>query len=60
MAIKNSVSNHFLYMFVDSIDVFDCPLPGVIIGHQSLLTEERAEKNLESWEKGKIWHLLYM
>ena len=29
MAIENSVSNHFLSTFVDSIDVFDCRLPGV-------------------------------
>ena len=29
MAIKNSVSNDFWYTFVDSIDVFDCRLPGV-------------------------------
>ena len=30
MAIENSVSNDFLSTFVDSIDVFDCHLPGVI------------------------------
>ena len=29
MAIKNSVSNDFLSTFVDSINVFDCRLPGV-------------------------------
>ena len=29
MAIENSVSNDILSMFIDSIDVFDCPLPGV-------------------------------
>ena len=30
MAIKNSVSNDFfLSMFIDSVDVFDCRLPGV-------------------------------
>ena len=29
MAIENSVSNDFRSMFVDSIDVFDCRLPGV-------------------------------
>ena len=32
MAIENSVSNEFLSTFVDSIDVFDCRLPGVYIG----------------------------
>ena len=30
MAIKNSVSNKFLSKFVDSINVFDCRLFGVI------------------------------
>ena len=35
MAIKNSVSKDFLFMFVDSIDVFDCRLPSVIL--QSLM-----------------------
>ena len=29
MAIENSVSNDFLSTFIDSIDVFDCRLPGV-------------------------------
>ena len=29
MAIENSVSNDFLAMFVDSINVFDCSLSGV-------------------------------
>ena len=29
MAIENSVSNDFLSLFVDSIDIFDCRLPGV-------------------------------
>ena len=29
MTIKNSVSNDFLSTFVDSINVFDCRLPGV-------------------------------
>ena len=29
MAIKNSVSNDFLFTFVDSINVFDCRLSGV-------------------------------
>ena len=29
MAIKNSISNDFLSTFIDSIDVFDCRLPGV-------------------------------
>ena len=29
MAIENLVSNDFLSTFVDSIDVFDCPLSGV-------------------------------
>ena len=29
MAIKNSVSNYFLSMFVESINVFDCQLSGV-------------------------------
>ena len=29
MAIEKFVSNDFLSMFVDSIDVFDCRLPGV-------------------------------
>ena len=31
MTIKNSVSYDFLSTFVDSIDVFDCRLPGVVI-----------------------------
>ena len=31
MAIENSVSNDFLSSFVDSINVFDCRLPGVIL-----------------------------
>ena len=31
MAIYNSVSNDFCSMFVDSINVFDCFQPGVII-----------------------------
>ena len=31
MAIKNSVSNDFLSMFLDCIGVFDCRLPGVVI-----------------------------
>ena len=30
---KNSVSNDFSSMFVDSIDVFNCHLPGVILYH---------------------------
>ena len=30
MAIKNSVSNDFLSTFVDSINVLDCRLPGVM------------------------------
>ena len=31
MAIRNSVSNKFLSMFVDGIKVFDCRLPRVDI-----------------------------
>ena len=31
MAIENTVSNNFLYSFVDSINVFDCRLSGVRI-----------------------------
>ena len=31
MAIENSVSNDFLSMFVDSINVFDYHLSGVLI-----------------------------
>ena len=31
MAIINSISNYFLSMFVDRIDIFDCPLSGVRI-----------------------------
>ena len=31
MAIKISVSNNFLSMLVDSINVFDCRLSGVIL-----------------------------
>ena len=31
MAIKNSVSNYFYLCFVDSINVFDCRLSGVVI-----------------------------
>ena len=30
MAIENSASYNFLSTFVDSIDVFDCRLPGVV------------------------------
>ena len=32
MAIENSVPNDFLSTFVDSIDVFDCPL--CVDGHK--------------------------
>ena len=31
MTMENSVSNDFLSTFIDSIDVFDCRLPGVIV-----------------------------
>ena len=31
MAIENSVSNDFLSAFIDSIGVFDCHLPGMIM-----------------------------
>ena len=31
MAIENSVSNDFLSKFIDSIDVFDCHLPSVLL-----------------------------
>ena len=31
MEIENYVSNDFLSAFVDSINVFDCRLPGVIM-----------------------------
>ena len=31
MAMENSVSSNFLSMFINSIDVFDCSLPSVII-----------------------------
>ena len=31
MAIENSVSNNFLSMFVDRINIFDCRLPGMVI-----------------------------
>ena len=31
MTIENSVSNDFLSTFVDSINVFDCRLPGVLM-----------------------------
>ena len=31
MAIEKTVSNDFLSTFVDSINVFDCRLPGVIL-----------------------------
>ena len=30
MAIEKSVSNDFLSTFFDSINIFDCSLPGVI------------------------------
>ena len=39
IAIKNSVSNDFLSTFFDSIDIFDCCLPRVI------LIKTGAEKN---------------
>ena len=29
MAIKNSVSNYVVSMFVDSINIFNCPISGV-------------------------------
>ena len=31
MAIENSVSNYSLSTFVDSINVFDCRLSGVVV-----------------------------
>ena len=31
MAIENSVSNDFLSTLLDSIGIFDCRLPGVIL-----------------------------
>ena len=34
MAIINSVSNDFLSMFLDSIGVFDCCLPGVLLSYE--------------------------
>ena len=33
MAIKNSISNDFVSTFVDSIDVFDCRLPSVVMAY---------------------------
>ena len=33
MTIENTVSNDFWSRLVDSIDVFDCRLPGVLAGH---------------------------
>ena len=46
MAIKNSVSNDFLSMSVDSIGVFDCCLPGVIT--VSKLFRSRRPRSLAS------------
>ena len=34
MAIENYVSDDFWSTFVDSIDVFDCRLPGVVPGFE--------------------------
>ena len=48
MAIENSVSTDFLSTFVDSIDVFDCSLPGVIT-HAKLL----AFRSYKWYEIGK-------
>ena len=36
MATENSVSNDFLSTFIDSINVFDCCLPGVVSFNQFL------------------------
>ena len=44
MAIENSVSNDFLSMFVDSINVFDCCLSGVM----TVLIVMREEVNIIS------------
>ena len=48
MAIKNSVSIDFFSTFVDSIDIFDCPLPGMSLGinksDQSLLCIQKVGK----------------
>ena len=48
MAIKSSVSNNFLSMFFDGINVFDCLLPGVIILQETLLKIKRTVKWLIS------------
>ena len=37
MAIKNTVSNDFWSAFVDSINVFNCPLSGVQLSHLGLV-----------------------
>ena len=37
MAIENSVSNDFLSTFVDSTNVFDCRLPGVVFEYHGWL-----------------------
>ena len=48
MAIKNSVSIDFFSTFLDSIDIFDCPLPGMSLGinksDQSLLCIQKVGK----------------
>ena len=36
MAIKNTVYNDFWFTFVDSLNSFDCRLPGVFLIHQVL------------------------
>ena len=46
MAIENSVSNYFWSTFVDSINVFDCRLSGVLLFN--LITKEVDTKEVDS------------
>ena len=52
MAIENSVSNDFLSIFVASINVFDCRLPGV--RNQTIIIFEKEvdfERNQQTTKK---------
>ena len=47
MAIKNYVSYYFWSMFVDSIDIFDCGLSGVVSLYASWALHTIEYNNLE-------------
>ena len=46
MAIANPVSNNFLSKFIDIIDVFNCPLPGLDIRRVIMFHYLMQAKNL--------------